>query len=72
MILQPGDFFRISSRRMAASGTVTKVNRATVSWQADVQFRPDGPIYHQTGKIEKSYFERGTLICRGEAAFTLL
>lgn len=63
--LQPGDQFRISSRRMAASGTVTKVNRATVAWGSTFYGHP------VSGKIAKGEFARA-LIIRGETAWSLL
>ncbi len=70
--LIPGDLFRISTPRMFASGEVVKVNRVTVSYKTDYQPAPNGPIFHQEGKIPLYYFERTTRIIRGETAFTLL
>lgn len=70
-LIQAGDQFRISTRRMAASGTVTKVNRVTVAWSAHVRFAPDGPIHHLTGKIDRCEFARATIL-RGDIAFSVL
>lgn len=70
-LLQAGDQFRISTRRMAASGRVVKVNRVTVGWAADVQFSPTSPIHHLEGKIDRYEFRRA-LIVRGDVAFSII
>lgn len=67
----PGDQFRISTRRMAASGTIIKVNRVTVAWASDYQPAPNGPVYKLGGKIARCEFVR-CLVLRDGAVFTVL
>lgn len=70
-LLHPGDRFCISTRRMAASGVITKVNSVTIGWACDYQPAPNGPIHKLTGKIPLHEFKHA-LIVRGDVAFSIL
>jgi hypothetical protein len=69
--LRPGDFFRISTRSMAASGYVVKVARVNVFWRAEYQPAPGGPVHHLSGKIPLYQFKRATVF-RDGAVFSIL
>lgn len=65
-LIQPGDFFRINTRRMCASGEIVKVNRVTFDWRADFMGRP------VSGKIALHELHRATVARPNVCSFSIL
>lgn len=65
-IIQPGDFFRINSRRMSAAGEIVKVNRVTFDWRSTY-------FGHTvSGKIAMRELKRATISRPGVASFSIV
>ena len=66
-LVQPGDFYRIATPRMCASGEIVKVNRTTFDWRARYFYR------EVRGRLALTWLHRATVFRESEQrSFSIL